>query len=152
MEPVMKCNCPECQAWKARTTVENGAHEVRPGSHGWMRPHQPEYGDNAALKKLPTGLYIGCFHGRKTPDEELADWGAQGPVIGPLEYVHLTYMGDPKFEFASFEDAQRYFHLDNEHNQTEGNFDVVDGMLVVGDGMYYGDWTVFYHVKGREDA
>lgn len=150
MEPVMKCNCPECQAWKARVMVEGDTHEVKPGSHGWMRPHQPEYG--AAIKLLPTGLYIGCYHGRKSIDEELNDWGTVGPVIGPLKYAHVTYMSDVKFDFVSLERLKEYFHVDNDFNQTEGHFNCPEGMLEVGDGKYYGDWTVFYHVKGKEDA
>lgn len=34
-------------------------------------------------------LYL--FHGRATPDEELDDWGFDGPVLQGVDYVHSTY-------------------------------------------------------------
>lgn len=36
-------------------------------------------------------LSVRLFHGRKHPDERLDDWGFDGPVLGPLNGVHLTY-------------------------------------------------------------
>lgn len=37
-------------------------------------------------------VYIKLFHGRKTLDEDLKDWGSTGPIIGPFESVIFTYM------------------------------------------------------------
>jgi hypothetical protein len=44
----------------------------------------------AAVPDIPQ-LYLHLYHGRKDPDENLEDWGSEGPVIGPLAYVHTTY-------------------------------------------------------------
>lgn len=36
-------------------------------------------------------LSVRLFHGRSHPDELLEDWGFDGPCLGPLSGVHLTY-------------------------------------------------------------
>ena len=36
-------------------------------------------------------VYLELFHGRETVDEEMDDLGSQGPVIGPLPFLHTTY-------------------------------------------------------------
>ncbi|MDP1823344.1 MAG: hypothetical protein Q8L48_08885 [Archangium sp.] len=36
-------------------------------------------------------LSIQLFHGRSDPDEQLEDWGFDGPCLGPLDGVQLTY-------------------------------------------------------------
>ena len=36
-------------------------------------------------------IYIELLHGRTHPDEELNDWGYQGPILGPFPYFHVTY-------------------------------------------------------------
>lgn len=41
-------------------------------------------------------VYIQLFHGRHTPDEELDDWGFDGPVLGPFPWFHMTYGCDVK--------------------------------------------------------
>ena len=37
-------------------------------------------------------IYIEFFHGRTFPDEELDDWGFNGPIIGPFPFFHMTYL------------------------------------------------------------
>lgn len=74
-------------------------------------------------------LYLKLFHGRKL-GEELDDWGADGPIFGPLSYVHTTYgyhvkLGEPESPYDNL-----------------GDLYVVDDLLYY-DGMYYGDWSVF---------
>lgn len=72
-------------------------------------------------------LYLRLFHGRTTPQEDLDDWGTDGPVFGPYEFAHITYASilrlgkqdDTCDELHCFEDLLYY------------------------DGVYYGDWTVF---------
>jgi hypothetical protein len=72
-------------------------------------------------------LYIRLFHGRTHPDQEMDDWGSDGPVFGPYRYVHTTYrfhvkLGRPDDdcdELMCYEDMLYY------------------------DGVYYGDWSVF---------
>jgi hypothetical protein len=52
-------------------------------------------------------VYLHLFHGRKSPDEQLDDWGEDGPVLGPLKYVHTTYARDLKVETAEDEPSGR---------------------------------------------
>lgn len=37
-------------------------------------------------------IYIELSHGRHTPDEEIDDWGFDGPVLGPYPFFHMTYL------------------------------------------------------------
>lgn len=88
-------------------------------------------GYHGPCRKQATGkLYLQLFHGRECPAEQLEDWGKQGPVFGPLSYVHTTYgehikLGKPDWPHDNLGDL--YVH---------------DG-LVYYDGMWYGDWSVF---------
>lgn len=41
-------------------------------------------------------IYIQLFHGHHTPDEDLDDWGFEGPVLGPFPWYHITYGCDVK--------------------------------------------------------
>ena len=36
-------------------------------------------------------LSVKLFHGRNDPDEDMDDWGFDGPCLGPIEGVRLTY-------------------------------------------------------------
>jgi len=73
-------------------------------------------------------LYLKLFHGRKTPDEHLDDWGSDGPVLGPLTYVHTTYGTS--------------IHIGNADEDDTQDLTVVDGLLYYG-RVWYGDWSVF---------
>ncbi|UTC28478.1 hypothetical protein GURKE_04760 [Brevundimonas phage vB_BpoS-Gurke] len=42
-------------------------------------------------------VHIRLFHGRDTADQEMNDFGYEGPTIGPFRYVHITYLCDVKF-------------------------------------------------------
>ena len=50
-------------------------------------------------------LIIYLFHGRASIDQDMTDWGAEGPKIGPLSYVHTTYGSDVKLRGAREVDA-----------------------------------------------
>lgn len=76
-------------------------------------------------------VYLELFHGRKSVDEQLNDWGSQGPILGPFKYVHTTYATDIKIETVDGVDGVP--RLNNE--------------LLYYDGTYYGDWSTF----GGED-
>ncbi len=82
-------------------------------------------------------MYLQLFHGRQNPHEQLEDWGAPGPVFGPLEYVHTTYGVDVKFTYA-------------DNSKRNGWLTVVDG-LVYYDGFYYGDWSTSPALDQLED-
>ena len=86
-------------------------------------------------------MVIQLFHGRQRPDEELEDWGADGPKLRVL-YVHTTYMavtyiGYPALEYPSGADS---IDLDA---WTLGQRDgvIVDDLFHY-NGMFYGDWSV----------
>lgn len=71
-------------------------------------------------------LYIRLFHGRDYPEEELDDWGHDGPVLGPFDDMSVTYLSSIRF----FEGIHEYWvHVEND--------------LFFYDGKYYGDWSIF---------
>jgi hypothetical protein len=43
-------------------------------------------------------VYLELFNGRKTPDEQMSDWGTEGPILGPFPFVHSTYATDIKID------------------------------------------------------
>lgn len=74
---------------------------------------------------LAKGVYIHLFHGRKDPNQDMDDWGHNGPVLGPFDFAHSTYGCDIKLS-----------------NEVEAELRYVDDMVYY-DGYYYGDWSVF---------
>lgn len=95
--------------------------------------------------KLPSGLYLALFHGRTDPSEDMEDWGFDGPMIGPLKFVHTTYGNEIKFEFDSEDTARRCTGMAD----VSGWLTKTSDDLLSSDGglSYYGDWTVFNHVQ-----
>jgi hypothetical protein len=73
-------------------------------------------------------VYLSLFHGRKTVTETLDDWGSEGPILGPFNYVHTTYGEEVK--------------VGNDAKGRDGVLSHHNGLLYY-DGMYYGDWSVF---------
>lgn len=97
-------------------------------------------------------LYLRLFHGRTDPAANLEDWGTQGPVIGPLAYVHTTFMCDVKFA-APVDVMERFFPAviadwrAREITSAAGplcewQFEILDDLIHY-DGVFNGDWTVF---------
>ena len=81
----------------------------------------------ANLESLP--LRFRLFHGRQDPDQQMDDWGMDGPMF-PASFVHTTYgchirLGGPQ-------DGETHLELF-----------VGKGGLVFYDGFWYGDWTVY---------
>jgi hypothetical protein len=72
-------------------------------------------------------LYIRLFHGRTDPNQDMDDWGSDGPVLGPYKFVHTTYAYHIKLGKPD-DDCDELF--------------VYEDMLYY-DGIYYGDWSVF---------
>lgn len=70
-------------------------------------------------------LILQLFHGRRSPDERLENWGSDGPVF-LVRRVHVTFGCEIRLEFADDMDGELLF---------------VDG-LVYYDGRFYGDWVV----------
>jgi hypothetical protein len=71
-------------------------------------------------------IYIRLYHGRMSIDEDLDDWGWNGPILGPYESVQLTYGVHIKMHKADhFEDLG-----------------IADDLIYY-DGYYYGDLEIF---------
>lgn len=80
-------------------------------------------------------LYLKLMHGRDDPGQQMADWGFDGPVLGPFEAVHFTYLTHV-----------RCFPEGNAGDELELCFH--DDMLVY-EGKYYGDFEI---VSGDDAA
>ena len=86
-------------------------------------------------EKQPGKMYIQLLHGRKTVDEELEDWGYDGPCLGPIEWMHITYNNTLNIQFVG------------ETEPTDICLSEKDGLCLTTDffyynGSYYGDWEV----------
>lgn len=92
-------------------------------------------------KGLEPGLYLRLFHGRSRPDEDLSDWGTDGPYIGPLEYVHCTYLTELGLGFKSAVDHERYFSDGIPGDCRTAEIRFKDDLAVYA-GVFYGDWSV----------
>lgn len=75
--------------------------------------------------------FLSFFHGRKTPDEHLEDWGSIGPIVGPVK-VSWTY-GSLKLHPPNYSDI---YHI-------QYKFD-----LVPIEGFYYGDFEILDEEDG----
>ena len=73
-------------------------------------------------------VYLELFHGRNTPDEELDDWGPNGPIFGPYDWVHITYTCHIKLGKNNGDDVDELC--------------IVDDLVYYG-GKFYGDFSVF---------
>jgi hypothetical protein len=88
-------------------------------------------------QEIDPGLYICLIHGFKNGDDRIKgqDWGVNGPMIGPLKWVHFTYMSTVRFEFIQgFGYRYDMSDVDNEL--------VFKQDCVTYDGMEYGDFTI----------
>lgn len=106
----------------------------------------------AALPLESGKLYLRLYHGRATVGEQMEDWGSDGPVIGPLASIHVTYMS--QLQFAAAPDVmERFFPevmaqwraggVSNGHGPLcDWQFNVIDDLIEYG-GTLYGDWSTF---------
>ena len=84
-------------------------------------------------------LYIELYHGRTDPDEQMDDWGFSGPVLGPFEFIHHTYLSHIRVGYRG-ECYDLPLHDD----------------MVEYRGNYYGDWTILgtnvpAYLKSRQE-
>jgi len=84
------------------------------------------------------GMYLALFHGRDGRKEQMHQFGFAGPLLGPLQYCHTTYLSDIKIFFEEAEDAQLCCGSDAK----DVILRVVDDMIYF-ENAYYGDWSVF---------
>jgi hypothetical protein len=89
------------------------------------QPHQHHHRDIANIAMI----YLQLFNGRENSQNQLDDCGSDGPIFGPLQYVHTTYGREIKFTY------------DNT-SETEGSLTVTNDLLYY-DRMYYADWAAF---------
>lgn len=102
-------------------------------------------------------IYLKLFHGRDTADEDLEDWGYEGPTLGPFKYMHITYLSDVKFAmereafkvafpeiFADWE-AKRYSNAAGYERDgqlwIDHNFESVEDLIKF-QGKFYGDFSI----------
>ena len=71
-------------------------------------------------------MYLRLWHGRQNPNEDLDDWGTDGPILGPFDSIGGTYCSDLKAFSGDDHEVWFTFHQD----------------LLYYDGMFYGDWSV----------
>jgi hypothetical protein len=107
---------------------------------------------------MSEGVYLHLFHGRKDPDEQMDDWGLEGPVIGPLNYVHVTYMATVRVGIRRSlverffpSEHQRMLDFVAKHPTTSSYVDpdrIEDVWLgthedmIKHEGVYYGDFSI----------
>ena len=116
------------------------------------------YNSNEAYS-LPTGLYLGLFNGRDNIDDELDDWGFNGPMIGPITACHTTYNSNVRVAFNSPALITHFFPEEYDtplmqacmENNWEGfihwAFLSVKEDCIEYQGKYYGDWSVHLHTQ-----
>lgn len=117
---------------------------VDPTDDQWSGAVDPEslpVFNETDLKTLAPGMYLGLMHGRFKPEDELNDWGFNGPIIGPLLYCHVTYCATVNIKFTSIGVAKRHGCNDVEPGIDEPL--KISADLMFYRGKYYGDWSVF---------
>jgi hypothetical protein len=88
-------------------------------------------------------IYVDLFHGRNTPSEEMDDWGFNGPILGPFEFIHYTYGDDIKLGEAQ---TIKIESIPNEIECPAFDFNGLINFL----GSYYGDLVYFTDISDRE--
>lgn len=92
---------------------------------------------HAHKSPIEAGMYLMLLHGRATLDEEMNDWGKDGPWIGPLKWFHSTYMTSISL---GFENGQMVECLMKNDTPAAPIFFSDD--MIYFEGMYYGDWEI----------
>ncbi len=70
-----------------------------------------------------SGVYVRLFNGRSEPGEQLEDWGADGPVLGPFSFAHMVWASE--------------INLGDEGESLK----IVDSTVFYG-GIYYADFSI----------
>lgn len=80
-------------------------------------------------EQRPAGMYLTLHHGRDDPQQEMDEFGYNGPIIGPFKWCHITY--GTQFNFG---------WVDGGDTGPCTVVTVIDGDMLEFDGKYYGDW------------
>ncbi len=94
--------------------------------------------DIECVKPSKPGMYLVLTHGRSFPEEELHDWGPDGPCFGPLEYCHITYLSS--INIAKEGDHEGTGPMSNDSDPLYFTKE-----LLYYNGMYYGDFELLMH-------
>jgi hypothetical protein len=78
-------------------------------------------------RETAAGLYLELYHGRNDPDVDMEDWGFEGPVLGPLKFIHFTYHSHYRVELLNGEATDPISYYDD---------------MIFYDGKWYGDWSI----------
>ncbi|AOX99670.1 hypothetical protein BJP62_03885 [Jeongeupia sp. USM3] len=81
----------------------------------------------------PPGMYLTLHHGRHAKDEELDDWGFDGPRIGPIDWAHITYLDSINLGFSDGGETGPMYGADPLRFEQD--------MLFYA-GCWYGDWEI----------
>ena len=76
----------------------------------------------------PQGLYLHLYHGRESLDQDLDDWGKNGPELGPFDSIVTTYLSTIRLIGDGLDQWLE-----------------CQGDCVKYQNVYYGDWCVYYH-------
>lgn len=108
---------------------------------------------------MAADLYLKLYHGRDTVEEEMDDWGFEGPTLGPFRSIVITYMGTIKISmerkafkaafpevFAEWE-AKGYSNAAGDYDPTDGRSWVDEILFPIEDliefqGKFYGDFAI----------
>lgn len=89
-------------------------------------------------------LYLELYHGRKNPDQDLEDWGFDGPIIGPLEHMTFTYLNVIRVFFTK-ESIAKACGFEGK----DDNWITFEDDLLVFQGNYYGDFSLIDLTKDK---
>lgn len=93
-------------------------------------------------------MQLHMYHGRLSVDQDMDDWGTEGPYLKGVEYIVVTYMSTFRVGFidqASFDQAKIETGWPTwDELQLEAQFD--KDLLVItrlsGEKVHYGDWSL----------
>jgi hypothetical protein len=99
------------------------------------------------MTKHSPSMTLTLFHGRNTKDEDMDDWGFDGPLITGINSVSVTYKSHIRFFFNDPTYAELIATLNGW--SYEGEVDSLgevwvwlDDDLFPAGGKYYGDWSL----------
>lgn len=113
------------------------------------------YGESTPAPDHPhKTIYIHLYNGRSYPEEELDDWGTDGPTFGPYEHVQTTYGCHVKCQVPEhLIDTVERTMKDGSVKRVRGSgmqdFNIIGGEYLYYDGVYYGDWIVYSDNPGK---
>jgi hypothetical protein len=110
----------------------------------FLRELHPTTYNSEEAKYLPSGMYLGLFHGRSDLSEDMDDWGFNGPVIGPLQSYHVTYHDNIRVRFYSERECSQFFPAEEYFTDEWADLEITEDCLEY-QGKFYGDWVVYQH-------